>query len=188
MTFNDKPALVQEFTHDIHQLETTLNKIESAGATSMRDALMLGAEHLKRLAANDKKVLLVVTDGEDNSSFEELGHLARASQQSDILIYGIGLLREESERSAARAKRDLDTLTLATGGEVFYPHDLSEVDGIAQHVAHELRNQYTIAYSPADEKQDGSFRRIRLTVDVPDAVVKTRTGYFAEPVSKPPSD
>ena len=188
MTFNDRPALVQDFTHDIHELENTLNKIQSAGATAMRDALQLGVDHLKRLAANEKKMLLVVTDGEDNSSFEELGRLVRSAQQSDILIYAIGLLSEESERSATRAKRDLDTLTLATGGEVFYPRELSEVDGIAQHVARDLRNQYTIAYYPTNEKQDSTFRRIRLTVDVTDAVVKTRTGYFADAQPKPPSE
>jgi Ca-activated chloride channel homolog len=188
MTFNDRPALVQDFTQDIHQLETSLNKIEPAGATAMRDALILGVDHLKRLARREKKMLLVVTDGEDNSSFEELNKLVRSAQQSDILIYAIGLLSEESERSATRAKHDLDTITFATGGEAFYPHDVSEVDGIAQHVARDLRNQYTIAYYPTDEKQDSTFRRIRLTVDVPGAVVKTRTGYFADPLPKPRSE
>jgi Ca-activated chloride channel homolog len=188
LTFNDKPALAQDFTHDIHQLETSLNKIDSGGATAMRDALQLGIDHLKRLARNEKKMLLVVTDGEDNSSFEDLARVVRSAQQSDILVYAIGLLSEESARSAERARHDLDTATLATGGEVFYPKDLSEVDGIAQHVARDLRNQYTIAYYPTDERQDGSFRRIRLTVDVPAAVVKTRTGYFADPSPKPPSE
>jgi Ca-activated chloride channel homolog len=187
MTFNDKPALVQDFTHDIHQLESAL-KFETGGATAMRDALLLGVDHLKRLAANEKKVLLVVTDGEDNSSFEELNRLVRVAQQRDILIYAIGLLSEESERSAARAKKDLDSLTLATGGEVFYPRELSEVDEIARHVARDLRNQYTIAYSPADEKQDSTYRRIRIDVNWPGAVVKARTGYFADPSSKAPSE
>jgi len=187
LTFNDKPALVQDFTHDIRQLETSLDKIDSRGATAMRDALSLGVEHLKRFAKNDKKVVLVVTDGEDNSSFEALDRVVRAAQQDDVLIYAIGLLTSETARSAAAAKHDLDTLTLATGGQVFYPKDLSEVDDIAEHVAKDLRNQYTIAYNPTDQRQDGSFRRIRVTVAVPGAVVKTRTGYFADP-SSPHSD
>jgi Ca-activated chloride channel family protein len=181
MTFNDKIALVQDFTHDIGQLEKSLNKIESTGATAMRDALSLGLEHLKRLATNDKKVVLVVTDGEDNSSFENLSKVVRAAQQDGILIYAIGLLATETERSAAVAKHDLDSLTLATGGEVFYPKELAEVDRIAEHVAKDLRNQYTIAYNPTNEKQDGTFRKIKVAVNVPDAKVQTRSGYFADP-------
>jgi VWFA-related protein len=180
MTFNDKIALVQDFTHNISQLEKSLKKIESTGATAMRDALSLGLEHMKRLARNDKKVLLVVTDGEDNSSFEDLAKVVRQAQQDGILIYAIGLLTDETERSATVAKHDLDTLTVATGGEVFYPKDLSEVNGIAEHVAKDLRNQYTIAYNPINQAQDGTFRRIKLTVDVPGAKVQTRSGYFAD--------
>ena len=184
MTFNDKIALVQDFTHDTKQLEKSLNQIESTGATAMRDALLLGLEHLKRQAMTDKKVLLVVTDGEDNSSFEKLDKVVRSAQQDGVLIYAIGLLATETERSAAVAKHDLDTLTLATGGEGFYPKELSEVDAIAQHVAKDLRNQYTIAYNPIDQTQDGAFRRIKLTVNVPEAKVETRSGYFADAGSK----
>jgi len=186
MTFNDKPALVQDFTHDIRQLEKSLNKIDSTGATAMRDALQLGLEHLKRLAKNDKKVLLVVTDGEDNSSLERLDRLVRVAQQDGILIYAIGLLASETPKSASLAKRDLDALTVATGGEVFYPAALSEVDDIAEHVARDLRNQYTIAYDPTDQRQDGTFRRIRVTVNVPGAIVTARTGYYAG--SAPPPE
>jgi VWFA-related protein len=181
MTFNDKPALVQDFTHDIRQLEKSLNTIDSAGATAMRDAVSLGVEHLNRLAKNDKKVVLVVTDGEDNSSVEETGRVVRAARQDDILVYAIGLLTSETAHSAAVAKRDLDALTMETGGEAFYPKALSEVDDIAEHVAQDLRNQYTIAYNPTNQAQDGTFRKIKVTVDVPGAMVKTRTGYYAEP-------
>jgi VWFA-related protein len=181
MTFNDKIALVQDFTHDIKQLEKSLNKIESTGATAMRDALQMGLEHAKRLATNDKKALLVVTDGEDNSSFQNLSKVVRAAQQDGILIYAIGLLATETEHSARVAKHDLDSLTLATGGEVFYPQELAEVDGIAAHVAKDLRNQYTIAYNPTNQKTDGTFREIKVTVNVPDAKVQTRNGYFADP-------
>jgi len=188
MTFNDKPALVQDFTHDIRQLETSLNKIDSTGATAMRDALALGVEHLRRLAKNDKKVVLVVTDGEDNSSLERLDRVVRAAQQDGILIYAIGLLTSETEKSAALAKQDLDALTLATGGEVFYPKALSEVNDISEHVARDLRNQYIIAYNPTDQRRDGTFRRIRVTVDVPGAMVKTRTGYFADAPSDQGTD
>lgn len=181
MTFNDKVSLVQDFTHSIGTLEKSLSHIDSTGATAMRDALLLGVDHLNRLAKTDKKVLLVVTDGEDNASVEHLDHLVRYAQQNGVLIYAIGLLAGESEKDAALARRDLDALTQATGGEVFYPKALSEMDGICEYVAHELRNQYTIAYDPSDQRQDGSFRRIRVDVNVPGARVLARTGYYAGP-------
>lgn len=180
MKFSDQPSLARDFTRNIQELEGGLKKIDPSGTTAMRDALTMGIEHLKHGAVNDKKVLLVVTDGNDNSSLETLDHLLQSAQQSGVLIYGIGLLSEEEPREAARAKKALDTLTAATGGEVFYPKELAEVDDIAHHVAHDLRNQYILAYNPVNQRQDGSFRRIRVTVREPaGAVVKTRSGYYA---------
>jgi VWFA-related protein len=186
MKFDDKPALVQDFTHDTSKMEAALSKFDPTGATAMRDGILLAAEHLKRLATNDKKVLLVVTDGEDNASIQGIDRIVRIAQQNEILVYAIGLLTEETPRSAERAKRDLDALTSSTGGEVFYPQDLSEIDGIANHVAHDLRNQYTIAYNPPDaapaasENTGGTFRQIKVTVDVPGAKVEARSGYYAD--------
>jgi Ca-activated chloride channel homolog len=188
MNFSERPVMAQDFTRDIQKLESTLGKIDSSGPTAMRDALSMGLEHLKRLAKNDKKVLLVVTDGEDNSSVETLTRLSREAQQSGVLIYAIGLLSDDDEdaRATIRARRDLDMLTRETGGEVFYPKELAEVDGIAQHVAHDLRNQYTIAYIPSNQNQDGTFRTIKVIVSTPaDTAVRTRTGYYAPGKSGP---
>ena len=180
INFNETLSIAHEFTQDVGALEGALSKIDSNGQTALRDALAMGLEHLKRLAKNDKKVLLVVSDGEDNSSVETLDRLSHRAEQSAVLIYAIGLLSDSNEREAERAKRDLDRLALETGGEVFYPRELGEVDGIAQHVAHDLRNQYTIAYSPTDQRQDGTYRKIRVTVSSPpDAVIRTRAGYYA---------
>jgi Ca-activated chloride channel homolog len=180
VNFNEQIQLIQEFTRDPAQMERTLSKIDSNGATALRDALDFGIAHLKRLGANDTKVLLVVTDGEDNSSGQTLARLARAAQQSGVLIYAIGLLSDTDEQEAARAKRDLDTLTLGTGGEVFYPQALAEVEGIALQVAKDIRSKYTIGYTPTDQRQDGTFRRVRVTVSTPaGAVVRTRSGYYA---------
>lgn len=178
--FDEHPTLVQEFTKEPGELEKAFERMEPRGATAMRDALGMGVEHLKRLGKSDKKVLLVVTDGEDNSSASTLARLTREANQQGVLIYAIGLLNDASPRESTRAKKDLDTLTFETGGEVFYPKELTEIDAIAQHVAHDLRNQYTIAYIPSDEKLDGTFRAIKVTVSTPgDAVVRTRAGYYA---------
>jgi len=184
MKFDDRPAMVQDFTHDIGRMEAALQKLDATGATAMRDTLLPASEHLKRLAKNDKKVLLVVTDGEDNASIQGIDRVVRSAQQGGILVYAIGLLTEESPRAAERARRDLDILTLEAGGEVFYPKELSEINGIADHVAHDLRNQYTIAYNPSNQASDGAFRKIRVTVDVPGALVRARSGYYAGGVTE----
>jgi VWFA-related protein len=184
MEFNQIPKMVQDFSQDPEQLAETLKRSDPSGQTAMRDALSMGIAHLTRLAKNDRKVLVVVTDGEDNSSALSLERVTREAEQSGVLIYAIGLLNDNNEREAARARKDLDALVSDTGGEAFYPQALEEVDAIAKHVAHDLRNQYTIAYSPTDTRQDGTFRRIKLVVtSPPGAVAKTRAGYYAS--SKP---
>lgn len=182
VNFNQTPAIAREFTRNVEDLQATLSTIDSNGETALRDALDLGIEHVRRLGGSDKKALVVVTDGEDNSSVVGLARLTRAAQQSGVLIYAIGLLNEDDAREAARAKRDLDAVVTASGGEAFYPRDLGDVDEIARRVAHDLRNQYTIAYSPSDARQNGTYRKIRVTVDgQPESVVRTRSGYYASP-------
>src|SRR5215469_1981622 len=117
ITFNETARLALDFTQNKGKLESALRKIEANGQTALRDALSLGIEHLTRSAKNDRKVLLVVTDGEDNSSVVDLDRLKRQARKSGVLIYAIGLLNASTEREAARAKKDLDTMTFETGGE-----------------------------------------------------------------------
>jgi Ca-activated chloride channel homolog len=181
LNFNDQTYLERDFTNSIHALEDALKTINSRGETAMRDALRLGIEHLKHGGKREKKVLLVVSDGEDNSSVETLDHLIQAAQQEGVLIYGIGLLSDDEPREAERARRALDALTLATGGQSWYPKDLSEVEGIAREVAHDIRNQYVLGYISSNQALDGSFRRIRVVVNAPGALVRTRSGYYSTP-------
>jgi len=180
MNFNDEASLEQDYTNSIESLESALKKINSRGETAMRDALRMGVEHLRHGGKKEKKILLVVTDGEDNSSVETLDHVIQSAQQNGVIIYGVGLLSDDEPREAERAKRQLDALTFATGGQSWYPQELSEVDGIAREVAHEIRNQYILGYTPSNQALDGKFRKIRVTVNAPgDPAVRTRTGYYA---------
>jgi VWFA-related protein len=159
-----------------------LTRIDSRGGTAMRDAIRMSIDHEKEKAHKDKKVLVVVTDGNDNSSLVSIENLVKASQQSGVLIYCVGLLSEEERREAKRAERALNALAEATGGETFFPKDLAEVDRIAHQVAHDIRNQYTIVYSPANQAMDGTFRQIKVTVKAPgNPAVRTRSGYYATP-------
>jgi VWFA-related protein len=180
MNFDDEPSIAREFTSNINELEEGLKMARARGATAMRDALRLGIEHLKHKGKKEKKVLLVVSDGEDNASIETLDHLVRVAQSNEVLIYAVGLLRDEDPRSAERAKKALDALTQATGGLSYYPQDISEIDRIAREVAHEIRHQYTLAYTPTNLNQDGTFRKIKVDVQGPQvAAVRTRSGYYA---------
>ena len=153
----------------------------------MRDALRTAIEHVKGRDKKEKKVLVVVTDGNDNSSIEPLDTVIRAAQQNDILVYSIGLLTDEMPREAEKAKRALDAVTHATGGRAYYPKDVSEIDRITPQIAREIRNQYIVTYSPVNQELDGSFRQIRLLVDSPDVSrIRTRSGYYATPDRQKP--
>jgi Ca-activated chloride channel homolog len=182
VNFNDEAYLDVEFTNDIKKMEEGVARIDSRGGTAMRDAIGMSIDYLKEKGKNHKKVLLVVTDGNDNASSLGLERLVDRARQSEVLIYAIGLLDEEERREAKSAKRALNALTHESGGLSFYPKGVAEVDAIALQVAHEIRNQYTIAYSPLIDAKDGSFRQIRVVVNGPGhPQVRTRTGYYATP-------
>jgi VWFA-related protein len=169
------------FTNDIKVMEQALTRIDSRGGTAMRDAMRMSIDELKK-GKRDKKVLLVVTDGNDNASLISLENLVRSAQQNDILVYAIGLLSEEDRKEAKKAKRALDLLVESTGGQAFYPKDVSEVDKIAHEVAHDIRNQYTIAYTPSNTALDGTYRTIKVAVKGPgNPTARTRSGYYASP-------
>jgi VWFA-related protein len=191
VNFNDEAFLDlphgEDFTNNIVDMESALGRIDARGGTAMRDAIRMSIDHLKEKAHRDKKVLVVVTDGNDNSSVINLENLVKASQQSDVLIYAVGLLSEEERREATRAKRALEDLAVATGGESYFPHELAEVDSIAQRVARDIRNQYTIEYTPSNQAMDSTYRKIRIAVNAPGRpTVRTRSGYYATPDQNAP--
>jgi VWFA-related protein len=193
VNFNDEAFLDlphgKEFTYDIKEMEEALTRIDSRGGTAMRDAIRMSIDWLKEKAHKDKKVLVVVTDGDDNGSVISLENLVRAAQQSEVLIYAVGLLSEEGRREAKRASRALETLAEATGGEAFFPKEVSDVDRIAHQVARDIRNQYTIQYTPTNTAMDGSYRQIKVAVNAPGKpTVRTRSGYYATPDQKSPGE
>jgi Ca-activated chloride channel homolog len=186
VNFNDEAYLDVDFTGDVKALQAGLERIDSKGGTAMRDAIRMSIDHLHDKAKRDKKVIIVVTDGNDNASMVTLESLVKVAQQDGVLIYAIGLLSEEDKGEAAKAKRALKLLVESTGGQVFFPKDVSEVDPIAHQVAHDIRNQYSITYTPINEALDGTFRAIKVVAKGPGSpVARTRLGYWATPSRKP---
>lgn len=184
VNFNDDAFLDVPFTSDVRKMQQGLARIDSRGGTAMRDAISMSLDYERKAAKKDKKVLLIITDGNDNASNISLEKVVARANQSDTLIYAIGLFSEEEKREAGKAKRALRELTSATGGLSFYPKEVGEVQALAVEIAHDIRSQYTIAYSPSVQALDGSYRQIKVTVDAPGKpVVRTRSGYYATPDS-----
>ena len=186
VNFNDDAYLDVPFTSDIKKMEEGIARIDSRGGTAMRDAISMSMDYLRKEGKRQKKVLLVITDGNDNASNVSLEKLVNRAQQNEVLVYAIGLLNEEERREARLAKRALDAISHDSGGLSFYPKGAADVDALALQVAHEIRNQYTIAYSPTVQEMDGSFRQIKVTVSGSGhPTVRTRTGYYATPDTGP---
>jgi VWFA-related protein len=185
VNFNDDYYLDIEknFTNDIRELKEALERIDSRGSTALYDAVIGSLDHMKK-GSRDKRVLVVITDGEDNASRKSLEQTLREVQLSNSLIYAIGLLSQESRRSARRARNALERLTEASGGLSFFPEGVHDVESICLQIAHDIRNQYTLAYYPTNSKKDGSFRSVRVEVNAPRnygrVSVRTRTGYYAQ--------
>jgi VWFA-related protein len=164
VNFNDEAFLDQPFTSDNKKLEAALGKGGYRGVSAMRDAISMAIDYLMSNGKKEKKVLLVVTDGDDNSSHESLEQLVRKARQKDVQIYCIALLNEAEPRDALKAKRALVALAEASGGLDYYPRDLAEVDRIMPQVAHEIRNEYILGYVPTNSALEVRSRKINVTV------------------------
>jgi len=179
VNFNDEYYLDQAFTNNINKLREALEKVEARGGTALYDAIVASSDYMKKNARLQKKVLFVVTDGEDNASRESLEEAVRRLQEENgPTVYAIGLLGEEKAR---RARRALETIAQRTGGIAFLPRTLDEVDQISSSVAHDIRNQYTLGYKPSTPKSAGGYRAIRAEARAKGygkLTVRTRSGYY----------
>jgi Ca-activated chloride channel homolog len=183
VNFNDEYYLDQEFTSNINKLKEGLEKIEARGGTALYDAVVASAEHLKKEAKLEKKVIFVVTDGEDNESAETLEQAVRRLQgENGPTVYAIGIL--EKEEHPKHAKRALQIMAERTGGIAFFPQTLDEVDAISRAVAHDIRVQYTIGYKPTTPKNQGGYRQVKVDArsrSYGKLTVRTKSGYYAGP-------
>ncbi|MEO6758687.1 MAG: VWA domain-containing protein [Saprospiraceae bacterium] len=181
VNFNDVAYRDADLTSDVKKLEEGLSRIDAKGGTAMRDALTLSMDYILAKGKRAKKVLLVVTDGDDTASSDTntLEKLLAKAQRSEVLIFAIGILNEEDRRSAKRAQRAMELLTKQSGGLAHFPKDVESVEEVALQIAKEIRSQYIIAYSPT-KPDDGGYRQLKVTVKGNGLTVRTRSGYYAK--------
>jgi len=184
VNFNDDfyLDLDKDFTSSVPDLKEALERIDSRGSTALYDAIIGSLDHLKK-ASKDKHVLLIVTDGEDNTSHNTLEKTVREIQKTDTVIYTIGLLSQESKKNAKHARKALEDIARASGGVAYFPENVEDVHSICEQVAHDIRNQYTLAYYPTNTNKDGTFRAVTVEVIPPRGrgklIARTRNGYYA---------
>jgi Ca-activated chloride channel homolog len=177
ITFNQKTTLVQSFTAQSSTLQNDVAFQKPGGRTAMYDAVYMGLDQIKN-AKNEKKALIVITDGEDNSSRYSPNEVREFARESDVQIYAIG---EEGKLGYGRT--EIQNLVTTTGGRTFFPNNFNELDYYIDLIHAELRTQYVIGYIPTNKLHDGKWRRIRVKLDAPQGlpklVVHAKEGYYA---------
>jgi VWFA-related protein len=171
------PSTVR-FTDRTSDLEQAIAAAPARGQTALYDAVAKGLGVLQA-GIWDKKVLLVVSDGGDNTSKHSLDQVMQLAGQSSAVIYTIGVFDVSDEEQNPRV---LKRMARETGGEAFLPRELDEVVAICERIARDIRHQYTIGYVPSNPARDGSYRAIRVLARPQGQgrlAVRTRTGYLA---------
>jgi VWFA-related protein len=168
----------ETFTANPADLERAIQAAPPAGMTALYDAITAGYERLAQ-AKRDKKVLIVISDGGDNASHVSLKQVLARAERSSVIVYAIGIFDEDDTQSNPRI---LKLIARATGGEAWFPKNVSEVTALCAKIAEDIRNQYTLGYIPSDSAMDGTWRAIAVTATGPRGTklrVRTRAGYVA---------
>jgi Ca-activated chloride channel homolog len=182
VNFNERATLglppAIAFTSSVSQLEDAVLGGPTSGETALYDALALGLKHLAT-GTKVKKALLLISDGGDNASRENFQQVLKLAQSNNTIVYAIGIL---SDTAADVNPGLLRKLAKATGGRTYFPKSAAELPALSKQIAKDLREQYTIGYTPEDTTHDGSYRAIRVSLLGPThgtLVVRTRAGYYA---------
>ena len=180
LNFADRPHLDVPLTGDVHVLEAGIARVDAIGGTALHDAVGTALQYLQQHATRARRILLVVTDGNDNASLATAAQVERQAESTDTVIDAIGLFIDGDTSKTRAGHHELDRLTERTGGVVYYPASVDQVESLAVDLAKQIRRQYTIAYAPLNQRRDGSYRTIRLAVSGPRLSVRTRPGYRAD--------
>jgi VWFA-related protein len=181
VNFSDQAYLDVNFTSDLNELQRGLSHPTLSGATALYDTVVTAADKMERSATRPRKVLVVITDGDDNASKLTLNDaIHRVQNMQGPIIYSIGLLFGGDK--SRHARRDLQALSSSTGGIAFFPGSLKDIDSVAAEVARDIRNQYAIAYHSA-KASDGGYHAVKVEAQAPGhgkLTAYTRSGYLSD--------
>jgi Ca-activated chloride channel homolog len=178
--FNEKPRLSLDpvpFTASIPQLRAALNTPMPTGRTALYDGIAQAVDQVKK-GKMGKRVLVVLSDGGDNSSTYKLEEVLHLAQRASVIIYTVGLF---DETDPDRNPKVLKRIAEETGGEYFRPRELSQLKDICEHIATDVRNQYVLGFCPATSDKDDVWREVKVVANAPGRrlKVRTRAGFFA---------
>jgi Ca-activated chloride channel family protein len=181
--FNDRPELIEDFTSSVDDIEARLLNVHPGKRTALLDAIYFGVNKMKQ-ARNERKALLVVSDGGDNRSRYTENEVKNLVRESDVEIYSIGIFDQYAATPEERGGPILlNDISQETGGQLFRVDDIADMGDIATKISAELRNQYVLGYKPADPKRDGKWRKVKVQLEpppgLPPLTVHARTGYYA---------
>jgi len=189
IAFNSRAQLLLDKTRDGNQVLDKLTFVQTRNNTALYDACYLGVEKVQR-GAHPKRALLLISDGQDNNSRYTFGELRRLLKESDVTLYGIGILSGSDAGSSMGMEGQgiLDELASVSGGKAFFPRSNAEMDDIFEQIALELRHQYSIGYKPVNFTNDGRWHKIKVKVTPPRGLprlfVRAKEGYYAVPSSR----
>ena len=187
--FNSRAQLLMDKTRDGNAVLDKMTFVQTTGNTALYDACYLGVEKVQR-GAHPKRALLLISDGQDNNSRYTFNELRRLLKESDVVLYGIGILGGGDAGSALGMEGQgiLDELAGVSGGKAFFPRSNAEMDDIFEQIALELRHQYSIGYKPSNFSNDGKWHKVKVKVTPPRGLprlfVRTKEGYYAIPSSR----
>jgi len=184
--FSDQAELTVPLTNNAGQIEDKLTNMTSGGLTALLDAVHAGLQEIKR-AKNPRKALLIISDGGDNNSRFTASQIEGLVKEADVQIYAMGVFEPVlsfgltgEEMSGPKL---LSEIAEQTGGRALAASNLRDLPSIAERIGIELRNQYVLAYSPANKNHDGKYRRVEVKVDQPKVLpplkARWRLGYYA---------
>jgi len=187
--FNERILVLQDYTNDLAALETAVRRTSASGPTALHNALYVTLKDLekqKKAGELRRRAIVLLSDGEDTASLVDDDRVIELAKRTEIGIYAVSLRpnrpgdRERLEFS--QAVHLLTTLSRETGGQVFFPNSLSELDTVYDRIAEELRTQYNLGYVSANKRKDGKWRRVVVRVpERTDVSVRHKLGYFAPP-------
>src|ERR1700716_717478 len=185
VNFSQNYYLDQDFTSDVNLLQTALHQVSTKGSTALYDAIVASAVHLMNNPRLEKKILLVITDGQDNMSQETLEEAAHKLQQvNGPTLYAIGLVGNGMRSGMVGPGREaLQTLSDRTGGVAYFPDTLDQVNSITKEIAHDVRSQYIVPYKPRNQNVRPAYQSLRVEAHAPGygrLTVRTRSGYYQQ--------